>query len=354
MIRLLPALAVVALATAGCGSEAVADDPVSLDEVARATQAQPYRFEVTVAADGLREAFHTTAKGATDPGSDRSTVRYEFTGGEEMTLEVRRIGATSYTRFTAPGMPAGWSEEASGDLSELSAPFGAFSDPGRALTALARHGRDVETSPGKEVDGVPTARYRATVPLIELFGSDLDEQERKELEAEIRETSGETAEVQAWAGADGLLRELAFAFPIEEDGRKGRVESTSRFFDFGEPVAIEAPPRSEIDGPGALEGIGAGAACEGPASPHRPQAVVAALRGAGFETTATCLEGDTTILAFPKGDGREQEAVFCSVRGPRGAGGIEGPPEAVVAGNVTCYSDSGDVRRLLQRLLGSL
>lgn len=343
-LALAALLAVAALS--GCGAHPIEDAP-SLDEVATATRADPYRFEYSLRAEGLNESVSSTATGAADPVARRGTVRYVFDeGGDALTTEVRQIGDVTYTRFSGLDMDVGWTKEPTVDAEDVLGPFGAFSEPHRAADALARHGRDVEAGPGEAIDGVPTTHYRATIATVELLGMGLTEAERDELEREVRETGSETATVEAWAGTDGVLRRLDFRAPIIEDGERGRIISSTRFFDFAKPVAIEAPPASEIDET-------AGQPCSGAATPHAAESVMDALRDAGFSASASCYDDETTIFAFPKGEDGDDDndAVFCSVTlGPKPNEGLDG---AVVDGNVACAAEPGR-RAVLKAVLDSL
>lgn len=345
------ALLVVALSS-GCGAQAVEDAP-SLNEIAAATRADPYRFEHSLRAEGLNESVSSAATGAADPVTRSGVVRYVFDeGGDELTHEVRQIGDVTYTRFSGPDLNVGWTKEPTVDAEDVLGPFGAFSEPHRAADALARHGRDVITGPGEPIDGVPTTHYRATISTVELLGMGLTGAAREELEKDVRETGSETATVEAWAGADGVLRRLDFTAPITEDGESGRIVSSTRFFDFGKPVEIKTPPASEIEQlPTELEAEAPGP-CDGPATPHRPEAVLEALRGAGFELGTSCSGGVTMILATHPSRGGD-ETVICLIGDGVKPGKEVGFDDPVVEGNITCET-SDESRSLVVSLLRGL
>jgi hypothetical protein len=340
----LAALA-ASVALAGCGAQAVEDAP-SLDEVAAATRADPYRFELTMKSDSLSESFTATASGAADPAADRGVIRYAFADdGEKMTLEVRRLDGTTYTRFTGSELGSGWGKETTAEADEAIGPFGMFSEPHRAVDALARHGEDVEAEPGEPIDGVTTTHYRATVRTIEILGAALKDERRDELEVEIRKTDSETAQVDAWAGADGLLRKLDLEIPINEDGDRGRVLTSARFYDFGTRVDVEAPPAAEMQ-----EGIsGLSKPCSPAGAPHSAEKVMAALREQDFTVSASCVDTDTSVYAFRD---NTEDAVACFIASsPRTR---EDGNDAIVAGNVSCYTETAASRKLVQRLLRGL
>ncbi|HWL32926.1 MAG TPA: hypothetical protein VNP89_04915 [Gaiellaceae bacterium] len=348
---LLGAVAGVAILS-GCGAHAV-EDPPSLDQIAAATRSDSYRFETSMGSEGIDNAFTGTATGAADPAKRRGVIRYRFDGPdeEELEMEVRRIGDDTYTRYSGEGsvFEDGWSKEPTSEADELTGPFGAFSEPHRAADALAQHGRDVETGPGERIDGVSTTVYHATVPTIELLGGGATKARRDELEKEIRETDSESAEVEASAGADGLLRRLELQIPITEEGDTGHFRISMRFFDFGKPVDVEAPPASErqaIPVPG-----GNGEPCGYAARPHTAEEVIDALRADGFIVTPTCLYEETTIAAVDESDDSNDTFVVCVV-----AQGPEPPKEEdmdLFDDNVSCAAPAAQrprVRTILDRL----
>lgn len=342
---------VAASVLSGCGAHAV-DDAPSLDEVAAATRADPYRFELSLKGEGLEDSFTATASGAADPAADRGAIRYTFVeDGGTTSLEVRRIGDEAYTRFNAPGFPGGgWDKESTAESDDAVGAF-MFSEPHHAADALARHGRDVETRP-EPLDGVATTYYRATVATIDILGAGLTAGQREEFAAEIRESGSETAEVEAWAGPDGVLRKLKLSIPFREDGEEGRLLTEARFFDFGAPVEIEAPPASEI-GTSVTE-LGKSAPCRAETAPHSAEDVIAALRDADFTVSASCVDEETTIFAFAFADDGDDgdDGVYCFVAAD--ARVRQEAKDAIVAGNVSCVAQTDASRKLVQRLLRGL
>jgi hypothetical protein len=346
--RALVALFAAAVALSGCGAQAAEDAP-SLEEVAAATRADPYRFELSLKSEGLSERFSATATGAADPTADRGVIRYSLVDeGGTSTLEVRRIGDATYTRFDAPELGGAWTEERAAEANAAVGPFGIFSEPHNAADALAEHGRDVVVGPGEPLDGVATSHYRGAVPTIEILGGGLSKKEREEFETEIEKSGSETAHVEAWAGPDRVLRRLKLTVPIREDGEDGRLLSEARFFDFGAQVDVQAPPASEIGIGGGVEGVAE--PCRDPAAPHPVEDVVSVLRDAGFAVSASCVGEATMVVAYPKKADANEDVVFCRVaRRPE-------PPDeigdAVVAGNVACFAEKADRARLRTLLEG--
>ena len=339
----------------GCGAHAV--DAPSLDEIAAATRSDSYRFETSMKAEGIDDAFDGTATGAADPVERRSVIRYRFDGTDDEVLvtEVRRIEAETYTKISGKGAPFedGWSRVSTAETDELG-PFGAFSEPHRAADALARHGQNVEMEPGERIDGVDTTLYRATVPTVEILGGGATKARRDELEKEMRETDSELANVEAWAGADGLLRKLEVAIPITEKGETGHFRISMRFSDFGKPVEVEAPSASELSD-GIIDYLGgAKGSCKGKAAaPHSAQSVVEALRNNGYTATGSCEDDKTMIFAIPhEEDGDEDnDAVLCIVaHGPKPPDDVD---DYVVEGNVACFGEPSQ-RAALRTVLDSL
>ena len=229
---------------------------------------------------------------------------------------MRRIGDDTYTRHSGEGadFEDGWSKEPTAEADELIGPFGAFSEPHRAADTLARHGQDVNAGPGEPVDGVATTHYRAMVPTIELLGGGATKPRRDELEEEIRKTDSESSEVEAWAGADGLLRRLEVEIPITEERKTGRFRISMQFFDFGKKVDVEAPPASErqvIPVP-----RGKGQPCDYVARPHTAEEVIDALRADGFIVTPMCSYKETTIAAVDESDSNDAFVACVVAHGP--------------------------------------
>lgn len=346
----LAAVAALAAALAGCGAQAV-DDAPPLDEIAAATRADPYRFELSLKGEGLEDSFTATATGAADPAADRGVIRYSFVEeGGTTTLDVRRIGDVAFTRTSAPGTPGGgWEKESTAESDDAVGVF-MFSEPHHAADALARHGRDVEARP-ESLDGVATTYYRGTVPTIEILGAGLTERQREELAAEIRESGSEAAEVEAWAGPDGVLRKLKLSIPFREDGEEGRLLTDARFFDFGKPVDVEAPAASELEGSGTSVPELTSEPCRTQTAPHSAEKVIAALRDAGFAVSSTCFGDETAIFGLPKGD-EIDDAVVCRVALRPNA--IDERKDDVVAGNVACAAETAAQRAALRSLLDGL
>jgi hypothetical protein len=349
----LAAALLTAAVLSGCGAHPV-DDAPSLDEVAAATRSDPYRFELEMRSEGFPDdPFAATANGAADPAAERTTFRFEVTGGgDRYGFESRILDGVVYVRSTLPSDGIGWLMTEPGDVSET-ARFGVLVEPHKAAEAVARHGRDVAAGPGEPIEGTATTHYRAEVPTIELFDAGESRLEREELEREIRESGSEWTEVDASAGADGLLRRLDVVTPVEEDGRTGRFVAKVRFFDFGDPVEIEAPPKSEMYVERTEPHAAAADACRGTAAPHSAEKIDAALREAGFEILhTTCLSEETSIEVWLDST-PEAEYFGCSVH-PRPVPRDKLLPESLVAANVVCDPRTPELRTRVQAVLDGL
>ena len=191
------------------------------------------------------------------------------------------------------------------------------------------------------------------MPTVEILGGEATTARRDELEKEMRETDSESASVEAWAGADGLLRKMEVAIPITEKGETGHFRISMSFSDFGKPVEVEAPSASELSD-GIIDRVGgAKASCKGNATPHSAKSVIEALRKGGYSATGSCEDEKTMIFAVPhEEDGDEDnDAVLCIVaRGPKPPDDVD---DYVVEGNVACFGEPSQ-RAALRTVLDSL
>jgi hypothetical protein len=107
---------------------------------------------------------------------------------------------------------------------------GAFHlDPRTLLETLSSAG-DFEVVGKKEVDGVTTRRLRATDPDAALDMGQL----RQGVE-------GTATSLEVWVDDDDLIRRIDFRIDEPWDLDGASWSSSTRFFDLGEPVVIEAP-----------------------------------------------------------------------------------------------------------------
>jgi hypothetical protein len=185
---------------------------------------------------------------------DRSrTVLTVSLPGSEKTFQMKMIsdGTTVYmssSRFGSLPDGAKWVgldlDFALEEGTESLAP--AQPDAEGQLELLARVSDDIHDLGKEDVRGVPTTRYRGTIPVT-------DQAERMrnvgadEL-AEDLENDGSPAEVEVWVDTKGLVRRMRLVQTAPQVG-SDEITTTKmqmEFFDFGIEPKIDAPDSSEV------------------------------------------------------------------------------------------------------------
>jgi hypothetical protein len=108
-----------------------------------------------------------------------------------------------------------------------------------AYLELLQNSADLEIVGEETVSGTPTTHYQGSVD----YAATLDQltpELRAQLEQQLGQTGMETATVDVWVDADGLVRQLA----QETDSPLGPVSVTMRIEEYGVPVDV-APPADE-------------------------------------------------------------------------------------------------------------
>jgi hypothetical protein len=123
-------------------------------------------------------------------------------------------------------------------------------NPRKTLDYLRAAG-SVEEIGTENVRGVPTTHYKAVVDLSR-YAEALPPEKRTEAQADIRrakELFGGTDRIsfEVWVDEKKLVRRIkdSYSFPANGQGRV-RIQETLEFFDFGIPVSLEAPPKSQV------------------------------------------------------------------------------------------------------------
>lgn len=262
-----------------------ADEPEATGDLARlqaamseSAEASPSRIEGAIAVqlpDG--ESAEMPMSMSVDPESGDSSMSMDMAAmaqasGEtedmppemaEMmgSMEVRQIGDTVYLSFpffTAfLGADTEWvSMPAEEDMADEMTSGPTPDDPGHFLESFSETEGTVEEIGSEEIRGIGTTHYRLMVE--EDWQDELSEEELSELE-EQGPLPDSSFPIDLWVGDDGLVHRMAMDFQSEnfpgtEDDEIEGMSMTFDFFDFGESVAIEAPPADQVTDISELSG----------------------------------------------------------------------------------------------------
>jgi hypothetical protein len=301
-IALLPTLAALSLALAsGCGGSdgatAVAGEPISFQELARSASSSSeatsgrFAFEMTMSFPGADEPFAFSGEGAFDAKSERASFSMDMSsfasllGGlfagmagpntagapdfddpSAWKIQAVQDGTVSYVRFPAldAKLPDGksWirsdSRTAAGRGFDISQ-FDQFTsnDPRELLDFLQGVSGEIETIGAEELRGVQTTHYRATIDPLE-YAKLVPPDKQQELQSLIEQMAGQSGlgeiPVDVWLDESGLVRRLTMAFSATQPGtsESSDVSMTFELYDYGEDVAIDLPPASEVVDASAL------------------------------------------------------------------------------------------------------
>ena len=300
---LAPLLAVVAAAVvvAGCGggdneSSAVAGEPIGFQELSRSAHSSAeatsgrFSFDMSMSFPGADEPFAFSGEGAFDAASERASFTIDMSsfasllGGlfagmagpnaanapdfddpELWKIEAIRDGATSYVRFPVldEQLPSGKSWIRAGESTTIDgfdlAQFEQFTtnDPRTVLESLRAISGDVETVGTEELRGTGTTHYRATLDLRD-YEKLAPDAKRDELRSLVEQMAGQAGvgeiPVDVWLDEQGLVRKLAMVFTVTqpETSESSDASLTFELWDYGEDVAIEPPPASDVVDASAL------------------------------------------------------------------------------------------------------
>lgn len=254
-----------------------ADEPEATGDLTRlqaamsqSAEASPSRIEGTIAIqlpDG--ESAEMPMSMSVDPETGDSSMSMDMAAmaqasGEtedmpsemaEMmgSMEVRQIGDTVYLSFpfftTFLGADTEWvSMPAEDDMADDMTSGPTPDNPGHFLESFSETEGTVEEIGSEEIRGIGTTHYRLTVE--EDWQDELSEEELSELE-EQGPLPDSSFPIDLWVGDDGLVHRMAMDFQSEdfpgtEDDEIEGMSMTFDFFDFGESVAIEAPPADQV------------------------------------------------------------------------------------------------------------
>lgn len=181
-------------------------------------------------------------------------------------MEVRQIGETVYLKFPFltgfMGAETEWVSmpaEEGGDLTGGMSGGANPSDPTSFLDSLSEANGTVDEVGPEDVRGISTTKYRVVID--ENWQDQLSPEQLAELEEQgpLPETS---FPMDLWIDDDGLVQRMAMevtAEDVAESAGEGTEDFQSMtmtfdFFDFGQPVTIEAPPADQVTDFADMEG----------------------------------------------------------------------------------------------------
>ena len=176
--------------------------------------------------------------------------------GGSAAYEFIAIGKATFIRGDLLGVASVGSEKWTKYSDEEG--LGATFTPQQLLSTLRAASEETRRIGEEDVRGVETVRYQLEV--------DCDQED-------LVHCDGETAPVDVWVGADGLVRRISI------DDRS--VSATIEFYDFGADVDVEAPPADQVQD---LDVLGNPRPCsDTQGDPISVGRTLGALRANGFE-----------------------------------------------------------------------
>jgi hypothetical protein len=250
-------LAGMALVVASCGGQQFpqsgraptgATDPATARElrarllasVRRTSAMKTARLALSMKLVGFgNETMAVTGDGAIDfTGAEASLSLHGDDNGEPISVDVRVVGGTVYTRNGGK-----W----------LSTPVGATNvdmpDPTSYLAYLQGISSDVHDEGHETLRGVDTTRYRANVEFDRALAHPTNPTERMAFAQARRMLGGMQMPTTVWIDGDGRLRKMEFALDLATALRKGglpvpgdpRMSIALELYDFGVPIHVVAP-----------------------------------------------------------------------------------------------------------------
>lgn len=284
-------LAVLALVGCGAGTDVVPTaQPISLEQLtsAASTSAEAtsgrFSFSVEMSLPGADDPLALTGEGAFDAAAERSAMSLDLSSFAELLgglvvgtaapdapgfddpdawqIDVVQVGDDAYVRFPALAdeLPEGKSwvhgdyrgvTPQGVDVDELTRV-----DPRELLRLLRAASGDVEVVGSEELRGAETTHYRATVdPAKHATLAPGHERGDALVDELLKQTGLGDVPVDVWIDGTGLVRKVTVAVTAKPAGGTGDAGASVSFelWGYGEPVAIEAPPASEVVDASALK-----------------------------------------------------------------------------------------------------
>jgi hypothetical protein len=280
MKKLLTSLTVSSVLLAGCADGPAPVNPrdAVLDAMRAVYEAGTLHQSLKMSVSAAGQSFSFSGEADVDNVHQRidMTMDLGMLGGE---MQIVMDGGVVYMR--SPVFQDAGTEWVSMDPSKMdpadAAQFGGFgagtTDPS-AFVGLFAGVFDVRASGEQDLKGVSTTRYVGTIDLkkvlegfSDIVGKDVDAATRKQLEVAVEQFEAlgidEKIPFEIWIDEEGLPRRQRITMDFGDlvPGAEGAsMDMTVDFSQFGKPVDIEIPRRSEVtDMTEILAGAGGGA-----------------------------------------------------------------------------------------------
>ena len=291
--RYLVVLAGAGVLAAGCGTRVA--QAVNLAAAVTNTAGRSARVAVTTTMRVGGTSVSFSQAGAFDFARLRGMVSVRDPAG------MTEIFLPPKTYIKVPGGVSGrllhgksWIAVDTGDSGGLAGsllgPFGGGTDPADLLASLTAVSRSVTKLGTTAIRGVPVTGYRVTADPAKAAAR-VPRWERAGLLGFARNLGRGTIPVQVWVDGQNLVRRVQLSLhPPGSMGALARahIVQVTDFYDFGVPVRVSAPPKTEVASmPKFVKGGSLGSvSISGPARPPRVSGTLSPAQAAAAERVA--------------------------------------------------------------------
>ncbi|MFD1149390.1 hypothetical protein [Saccharothrix hoggarensis] len=168
------------------------------------------------------------------------------TGGQPKKISLVVLREGTYVQVEGAPMPAGkkwgfYTSANSGEVSALLRGFGPSAMAGAELDYVQPRAALIVGRGSEEVDGVPTTRFDLVVDPLKM-AKVIEDQDIQLQHTQLAEYG---VKIAATVWVDGTSAPVRAEYRFELDGKVVK-QSTTRFRDWGRPVAIAAPDPAEV------------------------------------------------------------------------------------------------------------
>jgi hypothetical protein len=267
-------LLVLGFIPVACGSTKSLAAPSLAEAATKSSNASSMKFDMTMAFNSLQlsQPLAMTARGVADNAGHRMRMTIDMSkfaaavgGGGANPADWRgtEIGdlangrlvvymSLPYLRRLTPGRKPWIKMDLDAIGKRLNVDFSQLTNlsvnPAQMLDWLRATSGSITNVGTETVGGVRTTHYHATVDLAKyprLVPPSRRAAMRRTVDALTKLAHVKTFPVDAWVGADGLVRKLQLAIRETVGGQPLEVATALRFHDFGTPVRVALPPAAQ-------------------------------------------------------------------------------------------------------------